>query len=235
MGFMYPEGYVRQQIREDGWQENLDETLDRDAASISRVLDGEGTQVVIQVPFIEPAVFVAVWKIAVGRVPLYLMDTDIEINDPWNRGISSHLYAGDIEQRLRQEIVLGIGGYEVLNILGLKPSILHLNEGHPGFALLERIRERVQEGMNYIEAARHVQNTSVFTTHTPVPAGHDVFPFSLMEKYFRSYWPTLGLDHDALRPQDVRISQWGQQASWGSGPPHVADALAGGNRRGDPY
>jgi len=198
MGFMYPEGYVRQQIHEDGWQENLDETLDRDAASISRVLDGEGTQVVIQVPFIEPAVFVAVWKIAIGRVPLYLMDTDIEINDPWNRGISSHLYAGDIEQRLRQEIVLGIGGYEVLNILGLKPSILHLNEGHPAFALLERIRERVKEGMSYTEAARHVQNTSVFTTHTPVPAGHDVFPFSLMEKYFRSYWPTLGLNHDAF-------------------------------------
>jgi starch phosphorylase len=198
MGFMYPEGYVRQQIREDGWQENLDETLDRDAASISRVLDGEGTQVVIQVPFIEPAVFVAVWKIAVGRVPLYLMDTDIEINDPWNRGISSHLYAGDIEQRLRQEIVLGIGGYQVLSALGVKPSILHLNEGHPGFALLERIRERVQEGMSYTEAARQIQNTSVFTTHTPVPAGHDVFPFSLMEKYFRSYWPTLGLDHDAF-------------------------------------
>ena len=198
VGFMYPEGYVRQQIREDGWQENLDETLDRDAASISRVLDGEGKQVVIQVPFIEPAVFVAVWKIAVGRVPLYLMDTDIEINDPWNRGISSHLYAGDIEQRLRQEIVLGIGGYQVLSALGVKPSMLHLNEGHPAFALLERIREWVQEGMSYTEAARHVQNTSVFTTHTPVPAGHDVFPFSLMEKYFRSYWPTLGLDHDAF-------------------------------------
>ena len=198
MGFMYPEGYVRQQIREDGWQENLDETLDRDAASISRVLDEKGRQVVVEVPFIEPPVFVAVWKIAVGRTPLYLMDTDVEINDPWNWGMSSHLYAGDIEQRLRQEIVLGIGGYQVLNILGLKPSILHLNEGHPGFALLERIRERVQEGMSYIEAARHVQNTSVFTTHTPVPAGHDVFPFSLMEKYFRSYWPALGLDHDAF-------------------------------------
>jgi starch phosphorylase len=198
VGFMYPEGYVRQQIREDGWQENLDETMDRDAASISRVLDGERTQVVIQVPFIEPAVFVAVWKIAVGRVPLYLIDTDIEINDPWNRGISSHLYAGDIEQRLRQEIVLGIGGYEVLSALGVKASILHLNEGHPAFALLERIRERVQEGMSYQEAAHQVHNTSVFTTHTPVAAGHDVFPFSLMEKYFRTYWPTLGLDHDAF-------------------------------------
>ena len=198
VGFMYPEGYVRQQIREDGWQENLDETLDRDAASISRVLDEKGRQVVVKVPFIEPAVFVAVWKIAVGRVPLYLMDTDMEINDPWNRGISSRLYTGDIEQRLRQEIVLGIGGYQVLSALGVKPSILHLNEGHPAFALLEQIRERVREGSSYEEALDQVRDTSVFTTHTPVPAGHDVFPFSLMEKYFRSYLPSLGLDHDTF-------------------------------------
>jgi starch phosphorylase len=198
VGFMYPEGYVRQRIREDGWQENLDETLDRDAASISRVLDEKGDHMVVKVPFFEPPIFVAVWKIAVGRVPLYLMDTDIEINDPWNRRMAEHLYTGDIEQRLRQEIVLGIGGYEVLSALGVKPSILHLNEGHPAFTLLERIRERVQEGMSYAEAARQVHNTSVFTTHTPVAAGHDVFPFSLMEKYFRSYWPTLGLDHDAF-------------------------------------
>jgi starch phosphorylase len=196
VGFMYPEGYVRQQIREDGWQENLDETLVRDAASISRVLDGQGKQVVVRVPFIEPTVFVGVWKIAVGRVPLYLMDTDMEINDPWNRGISSHLYAGDIEQRLRQEIVLGIGGYQVLSALGVKPSILHLNEGHPAFALLERIRELVQKGFSYEEALHQVQSTSVFTTHTPIPAGHDVFPFQLMEKYFRNYWPALNVDHD---------------------------------------
>ncbi|HUT71294.1 MAG TPA: alpha-glucan family phosphorylase [Desulfatiglandales bacterium] len=198
VGFMYPEGYVRQQIREDGWQENLDQILDQDAASISRVLDENGEQIVVEVPFIEPPVFVAVWKIAVGRVPLYLMDTDIEINDPWNRGISCHLYAGDIEQRLRQEVVLGIGGYQVLSALGIKASVLHLNEGHPAFALLERIRERVQEGMSFSKAADQVRGTSVFTTHTPVPAGHDVFPFELMEKYFRDYWPALGLDHDTF-------------------------------------
>jgi len=198
VGFMYPEGYVRQQIREDGWQENLDQMLDREAASISRVLDEKGTPVVVKVPFFEPPVFVAVWKIAVGRITLYLIDTDIESNDPWNRRMAEHLYTGDIEQRLRQEIVLGIGGYQVLNTLGVKPSILHLNEGHPGFALLERIRERVQEGMSYTKAARQVRNTSVFTTHTPVPAGHDVFPFQLMEKYFRDYWPALGVDHDTF-------------------------------------
>jgi starch phosphorylase len=198
VGFMYPEGYVRQHIHEDGWQENLDQTLDRDAASISRVFDEKGEQVVVKVPFIEPPVFVAVWEIAVGRVPLYLMDTDIEINEPWNRGISCHLYAGDIEQRLRQEIVLGIGGYQVLSVLGIKPSVLHLNEGHPAFAVLERIRERVQEGISFNKAADQVRSTSVFTTHTPVPAGHDVFPFELMEKYFRDYWPALGLNHDAF-------------------------------------
>lgn len=207
MGFMYPEGYVRQEIREDGWQENLDETLDRDAASISRVLDEKGRQVVVKVPFIEPPVFVAVWEIAVGRVALYLIDTDIEINNPWNRGISSHLYTGDIEQRLRQETVLGIGGYQVLSTLGVKPSILHLNEGHPAFALLERIRERVQEGTSYEEALDQVQCTSVFTTHTPVSAGHDVFPFQLMEKYFRNYWPSLGLDHDAFLQLGIHPSE----------------------------
>jgi starch phosphorylase len=198
VGFMYPEGYVRQQIREDGWQENLDETLDRDAASISRVLDDTGKQLIVKVPLIEPPVFVAVWKISVGRLPLYLVDTDIEINHPWNRGIVSHLYTGDLEQRLRQEIVLGIGGYEVLSSLGVKPAVLHLNEGHPAFALFERVREEVLVGASYEEVVHRVQNTSVFTTHTPIPAGHDMFPFHLMEKYFRNYWPALGLDHDSF-------------------------------------
>jgi starch phosphorylase len=196
LGFMYPEGYVRQRIREDGWQENLDQILDRDAASISRVFNEKGEQIVVKVPLTEPPIHVAVWKVDVGRVCLYLMDTDIEINDPWNRSISARLYSGDVEQRLRQEIILGIGGSEVLEALGVKHSVLHLNEGHAAFALLERIRDGVQGGMNYEEAADQVKRTSVFTTHTPVPAGHDVFPFQLMEKYFHSYWPALGLDHD---------------------------------------
>lgn len=198
VGFMYPEGYFRQRIREDGWQEHSDQILDRDAAPISRVVNENGEQVVVKVPLIEPPIHVAVWKIAVGRVCLYLMDTDIEINDPWNRGISARLYTGDVEQRLRQEIVLGIGGSEILETLGIKHSVLHLNEGHPAFALLERIRDQVQGGMSCEEAARQVKATTVFTTHTPVAAGHDVFPFPLMEKYFHSYWPSLGLDHDSF-------------------------------------
>ncbi|MFH1931967.1 MAG: alpha-glucan family phosphorylase [Pseudomonadota bacterium] len=198
VGFMYPEGYVLQRIRDDGWQENVDQNLDRDAAPISRVLDRDGKQVLVQVPFIEPPIHVAVWKVDVGRIPLYLLDTDIEINDPWNRGISARLYTGDLEHRLRQEIVLGIGGSEVLDALGIKHSVLHLNEGHAAFALLERIRDLKQEGMSFEEAAHRVQNTSVFTTHTPVPAGHDVFPFPLMEKYFSSYWPSMGLERDSF-------------------------------------
>ena len=198
VGFMYPEGYLKQQIREDGWQENIEQILDRDSASIFRVLDENGNQLIVKIPLIEPPIHVAVWKIAVGRVALYLMDTDIEINDPWNRGISARLYTGDIEQRLRQEIVLGIGGAEVLEKLGIKHSILHLNEGHAAFALLERIRDNVLKGMNYSEASQYVKKTTVFTTHTPVAAGHDIFPFQLIEKYFHSYWPSLGLDRDSF-------------------------------------
>ena len=198
VGFMYPEGYFYQRIREDGWQENVGETLDRDTASISRAQNKAGEQIVVKVPLIDPPIYVAVWKIAVGRVSLYLMDTDIEINDPWNRKISERLYTGDLEQRLRQEIVLGIGGSRVLETMGIKHFVLHLNEGHPAFALLERIRCLVKRGMSYEEAAHQVRSTSVFTTHTPVTAGHDVFPFHLMEKYFQAYWPALGLDHDGF-------------------------------------
>jgi len=198
VGFMYPEGYLKQQIREDGWQENIEQILDRDSTSIFRVLDETGNQLIVKVPLIEPPIHVAVWKIAVGRVALYLMDTDIEINDPWNREISARLYSGDIEQRLRQEIVLGIGGSEVLEKLGIKYSILHLNEGHAAFALLESIRDKVQKGMNYSEASQHVKKTAVFTTHTPVTAGHDIFPFQMIEKYFNSYWPSLGLDRESF-------------------------------------
>jgi starch phosphorylase len=198
VGFMYPEGYLRQRIRVDGWQENVDEVLDRDSAPIARVLNEKGGQLVVKVPFIDPPIHVAVWKVDVGRIPLYLMDTDIEINDPRNRRISAHLYIGDIEQRLRQEIVLGIGGSEVLETLGIKHSVSHLNEGHSAFALLERVRERVGEGINFEKAIEYVRATSVFTTHTPVPAGHDVFPFHLMDKYFGHYFPLLGLDRNSF-------------------------------------
>ncbi len=196
VGFMYPEGYVRQEIRDDGWQESKDEFLDREAASIARVLNDRGEPVIVRVPMIEPPIHVAVWKVSVGRIPLYLLDTDIDVNDPWNRKVLAHLYIGDLEQRLRQEIILGMGGAAVLDALGIRHSILHLNEGHPAFAVLEKIRGRLSSDVTFGEAAEHVRRTSIFTTHTPVPAGHDVFPFHLMEKYFKGYWPALGLSRD---------------------------------------
>ena len=194
VGFMYPEGYFRQQIREDGWQENLVESIDREAAPISKVMNAEGRHLVVKVPLTDPPIHVAVWKVAVGRVSLYLMDTDIDINDPWNRAITARLYIGDFEQRLRQEIVLGLGGAEVLRTLGVDHYLLHLNEGHAAFALLERIRALVSAGSVFAMACEKNINTTIFTTHTPVPAGHDVFPFQLIEKYFHSYWPDLGID-----------------------------------------
>ncbi len=196
VGFMYPKGYLRQKINSDGWQEGDGEVIDRDAAPIQRVLNEKGEQLIVKVPFIDPPIHVAVWKIMVGRVPLYLLDTDIELNDPWNRDITAHLYTGDIEQRLRQEIVLGIGGSEVLEVLGIKHSVLHLNEGFPAFAILERIRDKILEGMSYDDAFQQVRSTSVFTTHTPIGAGHDVFPFYLMDKYFSNYYPLLGLNRN---------------------------------------
>jgi glycogen phosphorylase len=199
VGFMYPEGYVRQRIDADGWQEGADEILDRDAAPITRVLTDKGEQLVVQVPLITPPLLVSVWRTLVGHIPLYLMDTHLEENDPAFRRISDHLYIGDHEQRLLQEIVLGIGGSEMLRALGIAHSAMHLNEGHAAFGLLERIRERLEDSrMSWEEALRAVQATSIFTTHTPVPAGHDVFPFELMDKYFGPYYARLGLTRDAF-------------------------------------
>ena len=194
VGFLYSQGYLHQQIDSNGWQEGITEPLDRDAAPITRVLDSDGEDLVVRVPHIDPPIYVAVRKVQVGRIPLYLLDTDIACNDPRNRGISSRLYTGDLEQRLRQEIVLGIGGRKVLHALGIEYAAVHLNEGHPAFALLERIRERVERGMNFDAALEQVRATSVFTSHTPVPAGHDVFPVDLIDRYFQAYYPALGID-----------------------------------------
>lgn len=198
VGFMYPEGYLHQRISPDGWQMNESEILDREHAPICRVLDKSGQPLAIKVPIIELPIYFEVWRAQIGRVPLYLIDTDIAGNDPWNRGMSARLYSGDAEQRLIQEILLGIGGTQILHALGIRHSILHLNEGHSAFAILERIREKVEMGMSYSDAAAQVRATTVFTTHTPVPAGHDVFPFTLMEKYFGSYIPLLEMDRESF-------------------------------------
>jgi len=193
VGFMYAEGYLHQHVEGDGWQRNVAEILDRDAAPVLRVLDDDGKQVVVQVPQVDPPIYVAVWKVQVGRVPLYLLDTHIDENLPENRSISHRLYLTEIEYRLRQELVLGIGGRKVLQTLGAEYSAMHLNEGHSAFALLERLRERIEVGMSFEEAREQVRDTSLFTTHTPVAAAHDLFPEDLMAKYFRGYSESLGI------------------------------------------
>ncbi len=197
IGFMYPNGYVRQFIGTDGWQNGTEEPIDKDVAPIERVLDKENNHFIIQVPFIDPPVYASVWKINVGRVTLYLLDTDIEKNDPWDRQISSRLYTSDMNQRLRQQIVLGIGGYRVLEELGIEYSILHLNEGHPAFALFERVRSCIEnEKLSLDEAIVKVKETSVFTTHTPLQAATDVYNFDMMSASFKDYWEKLGMNKE---------------------------------------
>lgn len=196
VGLIYSQGYVWQRIREDGWQEDIEETLDRTYDPITPVLDEHGDQLTVQMPIFDPPTHVAVWKVSVGRVSLYLMDPDLESNQPWDRAIAHHLYATNPEQRLKQEIVLGMGGMRVLEALGIHPKALHLNEGHPSLAILERIRRLVESGDSFEDAAQKVRESTIFTTHTPVPAGTDVYPFQLMEKYFENYYPQLGIDHD---------------------------------------
>lgn len=198
VGFAYSEGYLHQHINADGWQENITETLNRDATPITRVLDASGSQMVIKVPYITPEMYAAVWKVNVGKIPLYLLDTDIQKNVPENRTISHRLYAEQTEQRLRQEIVLGIGGRRMLGELGITYSAVHLNEGHPAFAQLEGIRERVSSGMTFAAAMEQVKRMAVFTTHTPVPAGNDIFPRELMDNYFSEYYGQLGIDADTF-------------------------------------
>jgi starch phosphorylase len=194
VGFMYSQGYLHQRILPDGWQDNFWENLDRDAAPVSRVMAPSGEQLVIEVPHITPPIYVAVWRADIGKVPLFLLDTDIPENSQANRAIASRLYTGDSEQRLVQEIVLGIGGRKVLSELGVDFSAVHLNEGHSAFALLERIRELVEDGLSFSDALYRVRGTSIFTTHTPLAAGNDIFPLSLIDKYFSSYYPALGTD-----------------------------------------
>src|SRR5256714_14925901 len=193
IGFVYPQGYFHQRIQADGWQEDIYELLERHEAPIESASPKHDERFLVELRVGSLNVFVVVWRVNLGSVPLYLMDTDVEENQQGDRELTARLYGGDKEHRIRQEIVLGVGGVRVLRALGIHPSVFHANEGHTAFMLLERTRELVQEGQTFEEAADQVRSTSIFTTHTPVPAGHDAFPFAMMEKNFAGYWDELGL------------------------------------------
>lgn len=209
VGFLYPQGYFRQRIPSHGWQDAAYEPLDPNQVPIRPVLDKDGKRLFVQVQLDRQIVQVELWHVRVGRVNLYLMDTDVEQNAPWDRELTYRLYGGDQEMRIKQEIVLGIGGVRALRALGIQPAVWHMNEGHSAFLVLERIRELVTKGLSFEEAVELVRSTSVFTTHTPVPAGHDAFPFHLVEKYFWHYWDKLRLDRESFMARGANQQEWG--------------------------
>jgi len=196
VGFMYPHGYFHQNVTSDGWQQEIYERLNWADAPVGTALTPDGKPCVTAVPLGDRSVLVAVWRVRIGRVTLYLLDTDLEENAPWDRELSARLYGGDRETRIQQEIILGIGGVRALRALGIEPGIFHLNEGHAGFVVLQRIHNLIALGSTFDEAVAEIRRTTVFTTHTPVPAGHDAFPFQSVEKHLANCWGTLGPNRD---------------------------------------
>ena len=198
VGFMYPQGYFHQSVSPEGWQQESYERLSWGQAPIEPAVTPEGTPCTIAVPLGNRSVLVSVWRVRLGRVKLYLLDTDLEENVPWDRELSARLYGGDRETRVQQEIILGIGGVRALKAMGSAPAVWHLNEGHAAFVVLQRIRDLIERGDSFDSALQEVRRTTIFTTHTPVPAGHDAFPFSLVETHLANAWGTLGPYRDAF-------------------------------------
>ncbi len=194
VGLLYQEGFFRQYLNNDGWQQEMYINNDFYNMPVLPVIDSDGGELKIELEYPLGTVYAKVWKIEVGRVPLYLLDTNIPENSPEDRKLTSALYGGDEEMRLKQEILLGIGGLRALHAMSIWPTVCHMNEGHAAFLALERIRELMEsEGLTFAEAFALASAGNVFTTHTPVPAGHDRFPPQLMNKYFEHYYPELGL------------------------------------------
>jgi len=196
VGFLYEMGYFRQRITSDGWQEAIYHRFQPEEVAVRETFGDDGELLYVPVQVGDRVVQLQVWHVQAGRTNLYLMDADNDMNAPWDRELTARLYGGDQEMRIQQEIVQGIGGLRVLRALGIDPLVFHLNEGHSAFLVLERARELVEAGQSFDEARQVVQATTVFTTHTPVPAGHDVFPFHMVEKYFHAYWSRLGLSRE---------------------------------------
>jgi glycogen phosphorylase len=192
IGFMYPQGYFHQGLSPDGWQQEVYEKLNWTQTAIEPAITQEGKPAITAVPLGNRTVLASVWLVRVGRVKLYLLDTDLEENAPWDRDLSARLYGGDRETRIQQEIILGIGGVRVLKAIGHDPEVFHLNEGHAAFVVLQRIRDLCEKGWSFDDALAHVRRTTVFTTHTPVAAGHDAFPFHLVESHLAGAWGDLG-------------------------------------------
>ncbi|NQS99436.1 MAG: alpha-glucan family phosphorylase [candidate division Zixibacteria bacterium] len=194
VGLAYQKGFFQQYLNADGWQQETYKHLDFTNLPMKLVKDNNGHPVIIKIDFPGREVAVQCWKIDIGRAQLYLLDTNTTENNPADRTITDELYVGDLEKRIQQEIVLGIGGYRMLRALDKNPTVFHMNEGHSAFLAVERIRDLMHEhGLDWNEAKLAACAGNIFTTHTPVPAGNDVFPKYVIDKYFREYCASCGL------------------------------------------
>ena len=198
VGFLYRYGYFTQSLSMDGQQIANYEPQNFNALPLTQVMQANGEPMVLEVPYPGRTVYAHIWKVSVGRVPLYLMDTDIPQNSEWDRSITHQLYGGDWENRMKQEYLLGIGGILMLNKLGIKKQIYHCNEGHAALINVQRICDYVAEGLSYDQAIELVRASSLYTVHTPVPAGHDYFDEGLFGKYMGGYPAKMGISWDDL-------------------------------------
>src|SRR5215207_3408500 len=208
VGLLYRNGYFQQYLSSEGWQQEAYPELDFYNLPIEPMKYTDGSPVHVRVELPENAVFCKVWRANVGRIPLYLLDTNLPENSPADREITSRLYGSGTELRIKQEIILGIGGVRALEAVNIQPTVFHMNEGHAAFLALERTRVLLEQHpqLTFDEARQLVMATNVFTTHTPVPAGIDMFPPELILKYFRDFIPQLKLDDEgflALGREDV--------------------------------
>jgi len=198
VGILYRNGYFDQRIRPDGWQEDSDDKFALSSVPISPVPGKDGKAHLVTVNTFGRDINIRVWKLEVGRVPVYLLDSDLEENHPDDRPLLSKLYSGGPAMRLRQEWLLGVGGVRALRAMGIAPAAWHANEGHAAFMMIERVRELCQTGMTCADAIKQVRNCSVFTTHTPVPAGHDQFTIGEVAQCAGGMWNEMGIDAKAF-------------------------------------
>lgn len=213
MGFIYTQGYFFQHISEDGWQESRRVTLKFEELPVMPILDEEGKPLTISVELAGRTLHARLWEIHVGRVPLYLLDSNVEENTPADQALTARLYSSDLELRISQEILLGIGGVRALRTLGYNPVVWHMNEGHSAFLTLEQTRELVQAGVPLEKAVEQVRSGNIFTMHTPVSAGNDEFPLWLVDRYFSNFWQELGLDQKGFVDLAARQVSWGEAFS----------------------
>ena len=206
VGLLYRQGYFRQYLNADGWQQETYPGNDFYSLPVRQMAREDGQPVIIEVEFPGRTIKALVWRVQIGRVPLYLLDTNLDENSAEDRVITGQLYGGDMENRIRQEILLGIGGIRALGAMGIIPTVCHMNEGHSAFLALERARRLVSDTHHdYFTAREATRASQIFTTHTPVPAGIDRFPAAMIEKYLRVYYEQLGIGRDdflALGRQD---------------------------------